>query len=163
MSNSKEIDCKFEKLCETHFNFLEHDFGFRLSESIRNAQCVCLTYKNGTTGIQAILERDGVLIRLCRLWWGRIPSQSPFWEILSSEMGVRMPAHYLNTLLYVRAPEDFDRLRQLGHDVQQVIPFCARALVIHGRDILEGDFSVFKLLEKALKQRAKETKGRSWG
>ena len=161
MSTNKEIDLEFVSLCKTHFDFLERDFGFRLTEIERTNRVLCLTYKNRTTGIQAIWERDGVLIRICRLWWGRIPSYL-LWEFLSREMGVRIRAHYLDTLLHVKAPEDFERLRQLGYDMRQVVPFCARALAIHGRDILGGDFSVFKTMEKALKQRANETKGAVW-
>jgi len=153
MSINEELERKFEELCETHFLFLERDFGFRPAEVKRDIRVTRLTCKNGTTGVQVIFERDGVLILLSRLSQGKIPSYP-----LNIGTFTRIRSHYLDTLLHVRSPEDFDRLRQFGYDVHQVIPFCARALSIHGGDVLVGDFSIFRTLDNLVRHRAKELK-----
>jgi hypothetical protein len=114
---------------------------------------VFITYQNSTSFIQVSFEprEGGVLVYIGRLVRGRIPAyedRTSNWFDFYDLLALRSPQASLRSGEW---PSD--------KELDEVLKGIVDALKTHAADVLQGDFAVFKELNKLAKERAKKLKG----
>ncbi|MFN8471515.1 MAG: hypothetical protein U0822_04790 [Anaerolineae bacterium] len=150
---------EFQELCRTLFQFLEEEYGFRVTEAKGDVFGSYITYRNMATAVMISFEprEGGVFIRLYRLVDGKIPDYPVF---IYPDTQLNM--FYLDTLLEVRAPslrveqDPKEMAKPSLSKLKEVLQQYAALLHLYADDILQGDFKVFEELEKIVKKRAEE-------
>jgi hypothetical protein len=136
-----------------YFDFLRTQYQFSVAPG--DASTVWVTravYRSNTTAVQVdfSVEFDRVEVRLVRLVDGEVPEYPIF-------VTPNITLHYflLDDVLELRAPEllsDLQSLKGLGDEqVEASLAFQARALEAYASDVLQGDFTIFGLLEERTK------------
>lgn len=139
----------FEKLCRKRLKILETTFGFRVAKVERESYGVFVTYQNSTTFVRLSFEprEGGIFVSLGHLVAGHIP---PYDDTTSNWFDFR-------DLLALRAPKvsfssgEWPTDKQLDATLTEI----AGGLKTYALDVLQGDFAVFKNLDKLVKERVK--------
>jgi hypothetical protein len=142
----------FAAAAREYFGFLEDAFGARLFQEKRTADTSELRWANDTTGVRVSFEpqQGGVWVELYRLDAGRFPAHP-----ISMGHETRLDIFNLGTLLIARDPETWILVRQLQDDgapIRRIVHAHASALLMHGADVLRGDFKVFPELEAIVRR-----------
>lgn len=153
----------FFELCLKNFIFLIDDYDFKIKQKKSDGGIDKIIYQNITTAIEIRFEWKewDIFVELYRLTNGKI-TEDP----IVIEQNSKLNSFYLDTLLEIRAPKlkiieyyNYKKKTSLDDsDVKDLIKKYASALSKYGKDILQGDFSIFKQLEKIVKKRAQELK-----
>jgi len=150
-----EIVNAFFKISAEKFQFLVDEFGFRRGAQKSESGLYRVLYENETTAVEIGMEwqEQYVYVELFRLINGEI-KENPIMIGHDSELAV----FNLEDLLGIRAPkmtldpEYFGTRITLG-SLDHVLGHYARSLKEVGKDVLHGDFTVFRELESIVKAR----------
>lgn len=129
---------EFEKTVLDAFQYLLNDFGFRyLSTNVHAPECWA-TFHNSTTAVTVHFEM----------------ASQPWVELAKlkhdADTIVETNRSALEFLVQERAPEEMKVRANVDDDeeIRQVIYDKARQLRDYGRDVLQGDFTVFPRLKE---------------
>lgn len=131
--------------CTDIFRFLETEYGFQ-TPSIERSECaVCVTYIKQDVALKVYFEPFdyGLALFMAKVIEGRVPR----YPMAMGEDRV-IEQFDFNNVLRLRAPDskalaiDHRRWRSI-EPVYEALSLYARELQSHGRDILQGDLSVF--------------------
>lgn len=158
-----EILAGFEKLCKSNFRFLQR-YGFSLIKSEREPYGVFMTYANSTTAVRISYEprEGGIFVLLGRLRKGGLPKYPIFIYPETS-----LDSFHLEDVVSIRAGNI-----QWAGKAQKAVTAAelkvqlkqqAQALQKYAADILQGDFAVFRELEKLVKARQRQIQSRRDG
>lgn len=149
------LDKHFFDLCDSKFRFLVEEYRFTKTGEEESALLDKVTYKNQTTGVVIGFERgDGyIYVELHRLVDGEI-NRNPIIIRHDSKLN-----HFgLHNLISLRMPDlkfpsDIRGKGKKDQLMEEIITKYAYALRECATDILRGDFSVFRELDKVVKSR----------
>lgn len=151
---------KFKIIAEEKFSFLTSDFKFKLIKSHGYNWGYELLYLNEVTGVKIIYEyREAyIFITLCELLDGKI-IENPF----KIEEDSILYCHSLDDVINIRHPSDLVKpayqysKESKYYDEQNglalYVATIANNLKKYASDILLGNFSIFKKLDRVVKDR----------
>jgi len=164
-TSKKDEDAEFLEYCRGQYSFLEKEFGFRIVR--KNKRDMVIQWKNETTGVWLTYEPMDNLppyVRLCRLVDGKFcpgPGEMRPETVLhcyDSDDLIRLRLGKDATPFFDSSEQDDD-----GGSFWKEIPDRARKTRKCAGDVLRGDFSVFKKLDKVVKKRARKYAIEKWG
>jgi len=147
---------EFFSLSEEEFSYLMKDFNFKISNKNQHKWGYQIFMKNSTTGVIITFEfRDFyVFLKICKLENGDFVD-----DIKEIRSNSKINNFDYENLLLIRSPEsiypEYTDDTVFNDDlVEKIIKHHAKNLRENAFDVLNGDFSVFKELEKIVKERA---------
>lgn len=150
-----EIVSAFFRLSIEKFKFLVDEFGFRSGAKKSEGGLYRVLYESGETAVEIGLEWNDqcVYVELFRLINRKI-KENPIVILPDSELTV----HNLEDLIAMRSPKMTLGAEYFGKPItveslEIILSHHARALKELGRDVLQGDFTVFRDLESIVKER----------
>lgn len=148
---------KWEALVDPHFAFLRTDFQSVITEhSDEHWWYSRIVYQNATTAVEIVysVEFECVEVLLVRL----VDGKRPPYPVFISEQPL-LHHFMLDSLLELRAPQSVRAIKlHVSLDPAEVdvqLSSWAEALRQHGTDVLQGDFSVFDVLEANIREHAR--------
>ena len=148
----------FERECRLNFKFLEEKYGFKVISVMKDPTEASITFANATTAIDVRFEpRDNFLfVYLIRLKNGKMPD-----NLLTQSTKKRFNRFDLDLLIEIRTPSKKINQRQFKYpfskrDFREILSQYAEFIKTQAKDILQGDFTVFSLLESKLKKWLRE-------
>lgn len=145
----------FSHVCLEKFHILVTEFACKSVVKKERAGVCRVIFRNRTTAVEIGLEwrEQYIYVELYRLVDGKM-EENPI--VIRPESALTV--FNLEDLIAIRAPE-----RQLssqppgkpltGHDIEKILTDRALALRDYGRDVLQGDFRVFRKLDRIVKSR----------
>lgn len=150
-----EIVSAFFRISAEKFQFLVDESGLRRGAKKSENGLHCVRYESEKTAVEIGLEwqEQYVYVELFRLINGKI-KENPIVIRPDSELTV----HNLEDLIAIRAPKMTLGSEYFGKPItvkslEHILSHYARALKELGRDVLQGDFTVFRELESIVKER----------
>lgn len=142
----------------THFGYLETSYGFHVAEV--NASTwweTFVRYESASLAVKVThsVEFDRAELWLVRLVEGKLPEYPIF-------INPDTPINYviLDRALQNRAPEEAERLRELGglsdEAVERSLAFLSSALRTYCDDTLHGDLAIFDAVAEQIHQEVRE-------
>jgi len=145
----------FYQVCHDKFHFLVTEVACRSVVKKERSGVCRVIYRNGTTAVEIGFEwrEQYIYVELYRLVDGKM-KENPIMIREDSDLTV----FNLDDLLAIRAPKLECRSNSPGRplsntDIEQILTDRALALHKYGRDVLQGDFRVFRQLERVVKSR----------
>lgn len=146
---------EFFNLCINEFKFLFEEYGFKKVKEIVDNWYYKLYLKNNTTGIIITFEKRDfyVFVQLCRLYNGEIQNDP---VIIRAKTCINN-FDYENLLL-LRSPESIypsHKSETVFDDslIKIIIKHHAEKIKKYATDVLDGNFQIFKEIEKLVKGR----------
>jgi hypothetical protein len=145
---------QFETLCKAAMRELADEFGFRPSWRRGDSDVIRVAFQNATTRIVFHLEvRDcHVFLEVAQLADGEIPSfprpVRPDSQILCFDF---------DNVLLLRSPDSISpSVSEEFVAIDSQVHTQVKSLLLHGRDLLVGNFSVLTEVDRIIKDRARE-------
>lgn len=164
--NDEKRFATFLGICEEELRSLLDEYGLTKARVVDPGGYMYYTiiFQNETSALRVYFEwRDVYLsLQICRLVNGEVQEGlQPFnleWTSFAVEdlLTVRAPDYDQAPLLVSRSSEDFKGETAILEEVRRELKIYAAALSAYGRDILEGDFTIFPQLDKLAKQKVKK-------
>ncbi|MBI3970041.1 MAG: hypothetical protein HY332_02020 [Chloroflexi bacterium] len=138
----------FVRLCRQIFDFLIHEYRFRVEGVTRDEHTVAVIYKNATTGVEISYEprQNDIFVYLIRLVEGDIPAY------------LDRPLNwlYLHNLLEYKGSQRDIVHKSVGDwltaaDIETILRQYADALRACADDVLRGDFRAFDAAVHAIR------------
>jgi DNA replication initiation complex subunit (GINS family) len=157
---------RFLELCGDHFSFLRNNFAFGEEKSQQYSWGEKFSMKNETTGVIVTQEFQecNVLARVYKLVEGAfIESQgeiTPETQLFSFDLA---------DIVMLRAPEKVmtattsEEKKTQRPPLDLLVAQQAYDLQNYASDLLLGDFSLFRELDRVVKERAREAAFQKWG
>jgi hypothetical protein len=144
----------FSRVCLEKFHFLATEFD--CSSVVKKESSLCrVIYRNGTTAVEIGFEwrEQYIYVEVYRLVDGKM-EENPIVIRPESDLTV----FNLEDLIAIRAPELQLSSQSPGrpltsHDIEKILTDRALALRNYGRNVLQGDFRVFRKLDRIVKSR----------
>lgn len=145
----------FSKVCLEKFHFLVTEFDCKSAVKKDKAGLYRVRFRNGTTAVEIGLEwrEQYIYVEVYRLVDGKM-EDNPIVIRPESDLTV----FNLDDLIAIRAPGLQLNSQSPGkpltsHDIDKILTDRALALRDYGRDVLQGDFRVFRKLDRIVKSR----------
>ena len=145
----------FLRACQERFKYLEFDFNCSVIAQEEDGYGSLITYKNATTGVRIGFEWGDrrIFVQLVRLRNGEIP---PYPFVITPDMTLDL--FNLMDMVAVRDKSAsgacFNEVLA-DADIDLVLGDCADKVRRYASDVLRGDFDIFPLLERRVKDRIK--------
>jgi hypothetical protein len=145
----------FSHVCLEKFHFLVTEFACKSAVKKETAGVHQVIFRNGTTAVDIGLEwrEQYIYVEVYRLVEGKM-EENPI--VIRPESNLTV--FNLEDLVALRAPELQLSSQPPGkpftsNDIEKILTDRALALRDYGRDILKGDFRVFRKLDRIVKSR----------
>jgi hypothetical protein len=137
---------QFENSCKRTFQFLVDRYGCQIVSCGEHAAGISMTYANSTTGVKVSFElrENLIFVYLIKLQDGKIPAylDAPDnWVYFDAVLAMKKP----DAKIQQKAFGDWLKPKELD----AILANYANALSKHGRDVLSGDFTIFKDIRRA--------------
>lgn len=146
------IGNKFLELCKTKFQYLIEEYGFALKSASKKPGTIYkVVYQNKFVSIHINWEfRDNLIyMHIYKLFNGKL-IRNPI--IISRDS--TLTGFDFENLLSLRSPKTvIDSRPKNIEDVERILTIFADLLRVVGSDVLRGDFSVMRDVEKLIKDR----------
>jgi len=142
-----KLQKQFEESCKRFFQFLIEQYGCQIVQSGEHAAGSAVTYVNSTTGVKVSLEprENFIFVYLIQLQDGKVPAY------------LDAPCNwvYFDAVLSLKNPQSRVRQKAFGdwlkpEDIDTILANYANTLRIYGREVLSGDFAIFKKIRHPL-------------
>ena len=142
-SAMNKLQKRFKESCKRSFQFLVDEYGCQIVQSGEHAAGSVMLYTNSTTGIKVSLEprENFIFVYLIQLQDGKIPAY------------LDAPDHwvYFDAVLALKNPKLKVQQKAFGDwltpkDIDTILANYAHTLRIYGREVLIGDFMLFKAI-----------------
>lgn len=136
------------------FEYLETKFGFKLVSTHKDYFGESVLYRNNTTAVEIRYEKreKKLFILLMRLINNQI-LEYPIFIKPQTEIN----SFYLDDIIDLKLKKSFKKSEM---DLEKSMKFYSSALEKYGSKVLKGDFEIFSDIDKIVKKRVAELKGK---